>query len=212
MKKAFLTGALAAATLASVSGIQANPVQAASIACSLAVSDPDTGFTSDPTFLGLSPNAGCEVSDLAGNPKNKYSQDSLSNVNSESFFNISTWVLKAKSDENSGKNFFSPTGGKEGTFDFSALGIDFTNNNVLVTFKGPTAFNFVGYLATQATGTWYSPFVNDKGNVQNVSHMSIFTSAKTQAVPTPALLPGLVGMGVAALRKRKANAEESAEV
>ncbi|HEY9877420.1 MAG TPA: PTPA-CTERM sorting domain-containing protein [Leptolyngbyaceae cyanobacterium] len=206
MKKVFLTGALTAVTLAAVSGIQANPVQAASIACSSAISDPDTGFTSEPTFLGLSPNAGCEVSDLKG-----YSQDSLSNVNTESFFNISTWVLKAKSDENSGKNFFSPTGGKEGTFDFSALGIDFTNNNVLVTFKGPNAFNFVGYLATQATGTWYSPFVNDKGNVQDVSHMSIFTSAKTQAVPTPALLPGLVGMGVAALRKRKGNAEESAE-
>lgn len=30
-------------------------------------------------------------------------------------------------------------------------------------------------------------------------------------VPTPALLPGLIGMGVAALRKRKGEAEESAE-
>lgn len=32
-----------------------------------------------------------------------------------------------------------------------------------------------------------------------------------QAVPTPALLPGLVGMGVAALRKRKSEELESAE-
>lgn len=34
-------------------------------------------------------------------------------------------------------------------------------------------------------------------------------TARPEAVPTPALLPGLVGMGVAALRKRKSEVEET---
>ncbi len=49
--------------------------------------------------------------------------------------------------------------------------------------------------------------INLKGN--GTDKPSSF-SLTGEAVPTPALLPGLVGMGVAALRKRK-SAEESAE-
>jgi hypothetical protein len=41
---------------------------------------------------------------------------------------------------------------------------------------------------------------------------NISISAAAAPVPTPALLPGLVGMGVAALRKRKSDGLESAEL
>ena len=37
-------------------------------------------------------------------------------------------------------------------------------------------------------------------------------SSPVQPIPTPALLPGLIGIGVAALRKRKAEQKESVEV
>lgn len=37
------------------------------------------------------------------------------------------------------------------------------------------------------------------------------TSGDVTAIPTPALLPGLIGMGVAALRKRQDGSEDSAE-
>ncbi|MBD2260609.1 PTPA-CTERM sorting domain-containing protein [Pseudanabaena sp. FACHB-2040] len=205
MKKQFLVGAITASTLLVGVIAGAPSAQAATIACSSF-----TGFRLDASTRGIVPNAGCAVGSQG--------QDSIANVNADTFFDISTWGLLAKSDENSGKNFFTPPeDGTAGTFDFSALGIDFSKQNVLVTFKAANEFNFVGYLATAAAGSWTSPFTdfnnNGRARVRDVSHMSIFTSAKPDPtpVPTPALLPGLIGMGAAALRKRRGAAEESAE-
>jgi hypothetical protein len=39
---------------------------------------------------------------------------------------------------------------------------------------------------------------------------AVFTEVPSTAVPTPALLPGLVGLGVAALRKKKQAATQDA--
>ncbi len=71
-----------------------------------------------------------------------------------------------------------------------------------ITRSGLTASSFAGQtigIRYQATGA------NGNGS----SKLSGTTSAT--AVPTPALLPGLIGMGVAAMRKRKGEAEETAE-
>ncbi|PSR19095.1 hypothetical protein C8255_04085 [filamentous cyanobacterium CCP3] len=71
-----------------------------------------------------------------------------------------------------------------------------------ITRSGLTASSFAGQnigIRYQATGA------NGNGS----SKLSGTVSAT--AVPTPALLPGLIGMGLAALRKRKGEAEESAE-
>lgn len=53
--------------------------------------------------------------------------------------------------------------------------------------------------------------VNTEGKIQFVSGSQITASEPFTPIPTPALLPGLVGMGVAALRKRKAEEGELSE-
>lgn len=190
MKKIILASSLAIGTLFSGVGLPINAALAASMTCG-------TAFRLDATNRGILPNMGCEVG--------SFSQDSPQNVNTDAFFGRNDWNLLAKSDEPSGIPFFNPGEGGSGTFDFSGLGIDFSTYNVLVTFKAANEFPIVGYLATQASGTWLSPFTdfNSQGRprVRDVSHISVFQSPR--AVPTPALLPGLIGMGVAALRKRQ---------
>lgn len=70
-----------------------------------------------------------------------------------------------------------------------------------ITRSGLTASSFAG----QTIGVRYQA----TGGPEGSSKLSGTVSAT--AVPTPALLPGLIGMGVAALRKRKGEAEETAE-
>lgn len=50
---------------------------------------------------------------------------------------------------------------------------------------------------------------NNGGNQPNMSHISVYTNSDgvPSAVPTPALLPGLISMGVAAMRKRRNEGE-----
>ena len=63
------------------------------------------------------------------------------------------------------------------------------------------------------SGDWSTfGLLNNGNNQPELSHITVYTSnAGTTPIPTPALLPGLIGMGVAAMRKRKGEAEESAE-
>lgn len=197
MKRQLLTGVLAAATLVSGIALQAPEAKAAAVACSQFA---DFGLRLDPSNLVI-PNNGCAIG--------SYSQDSAANVNADGIFGFSDWNLLAKSDEPSGSDLFNPVKGKEGTFDFTRLGFDFSKDRILVTFKGANEFKYVGYLLTASTGTWSSPFTDRVDRIRDVSHISVFKSATP--VPTPALLPGLIGMGVAALRKRKGEAEESTE-
>ncbi|MBD2260587.1 PTPA-CTERM sorting domain-containing protein [Pseudanabaena sp. FACHB-2040] len=68
-------------------------------------------------------------------------------------------------------------------------------------FDADMRFNFKGFFGNGTQGV---------GQVAFTSLNNTFTGDFT-AVPTPALLPGLIGMGVAALRKRKEGSEDSAE-
>lgn len=72
------------------------------------------------------------------------------------------------------------------------------------TFGGPTlsvssASEDIAYVLFGSTGTFSNSVFAD-----NFS----YTVADSTSIPTPALLPGLIGMGVAALRKRKGNVTE----
>ena len=60
-----------------------------------------------------------------------------------------------------------------------------------------------------ALGTW-TLFIQDTASQDSLRFRSVQLAVETQAIPTPALLPGLIGLGVAALRKRKAEAVEQA--
>jgi len=70
--------------------------------------------------------------------------------------------------------------------------------------------NFTTYLGGSAYGSFglNSSFVN--GPNSDASFRLSGTPVAT-AVPTPALLPGLIGMGVAAFRKRRAEAQSALE-
>jgi hypothetical protein len=50
--------------------------------------------------------------------------------------------------------------------------------------------------------------LNQEGQPQDLSHASLYRPGGTP-IPTPALLPGLIGMGLAAWRKRKSEQAES---
>jgi len=77
------------------------------------------------------------------------------------------------------------------------------NNNANFAFRIVSAFapNATGYLGTNSSGTYAT----------DGSWRFDMATVEATAIPTPALLPGLVGMGVAALRKkRKSEAEAKA--
>lgn len=72
-------------------------------------------------------------------------------------------------------------------------------------------------LVDSLTGTINFPFTIAQGqtlgfSVINASDDYFLSGLEVEVIPTPALLPGLIGMGLAALRKRKGEAEQSEEV
>ena len=90
-----------------------------------------------------------------------------------------------------------------GTSTFKAL----LNGSVVESFTATTDFtlanNFYGF-----TGISFDEIqVSGSGNFALLDNLQLGAAT---AIPTPALLPGLVGLGVAALRKRKAEAAEQA--
>lgn len=76
---------------------------------------------------------------------------------------------------------------------------------------GGYAYNF--FDGTVFSGNWDTDrFLNPKGIPQGISHATLYTPKDFQPIPTPALLPGLIGMGLAAMRKKKQAAEVTQEV
>jgi len=76
------------------------------------------------------------------------------------------------------------------------------------------AYNY--FDGTVFSGTWdTSRFLvgnpSGGGNQADMSHITMYVPDGFEPIPTPALLPGLIGMGAAALRKRKGEGDESAE-
>lgn len=98
--------------------------------------------------------------------------------------------------------------------------VSFGRGNATQTFSGQDIANFIGGIANGNQGSNNTFFVNfiadneadyfdsvtfrsDFGSVDNPQAAFEIDDIRYTEVPTPALLPGLVGMGVAALRKRK---------
>lgn len=91
------------------------------------------------------------------------------------------------------------------------------DGNPLASFTGGTVASALGKVSTgsgAANGTAYVRFTGGSGEYFNQVILSSTAAAfesddhSYEAVPTPALLPGLIGIGVAALRRKKDEAAE----
>ncbi len=88
-------------------------------------------------------------------------------------------------------------------FNGASLIEDFTGDQILAGANGNQGADGTVFANFSATGNnYFNRIVLSSSNFAFESDNHAY-----QAIPTPALLPGLVGFGIAALRKRKAQAE-----
>jgi hypothetical protein len=199
MKKQLLTGALAFGTLAVASLLQAAPVKAIGLTC-------DMSYANKVDAAGSLVNLGCERGTTNNDKLNPLQ------VNQDSLFGFSDWNFF-------GKDNLSDNNTKFGEYNLNSRVQNSWSDIMLVLKGGNGNINtktYVGYLLAQDnlggwTGDWNSPFSNNNnGNIKDVSHISLYYREGATEVPTPALLPGLIGMGVASLRKKKKQVGEIA--
>jgi hypothetical protein len=154
------------------------------------------------------------------------SADNLNGINDSPFLNF-TWTVFSKinfpKEADIGNQFFPDQGNTNafkmivGTLkdDEEPIGGSWTvfqniigNNPFVLAMKSGNSVAYNFFSAGPYSGAWDTQRFGNKG----ISHATLYVANNPPTpVPTPALLPGLVGLGVAALRKRKGEAEESAE-
>jgi hypothetical protein len=235
MRKYFWASSLATGALAASALLPVAPAQAAIVDKSSAVPaiSPDGPPQGSPLCLNGSvggatecigsylSNFGTYSNDVTnGDPSNLASKLLATGV----FGGITDWTFDGKDDSTS-SNPASTLGfvangldATTGTFGFTS-GIDWANTALAISLKAATRFS-IYYIpkGTLAAGTtsinWNTLGVSvnpNNGNPRNLSHASVYfnqVATPPTAVPTPALLPGLIGLGVSALRsKRKAVAQ-----
>jgi hypothetical protein len=231
MKKQLMTGAIAAGAMAIGCLGQMGSAEAADLsgspllnglglnAQSLACTDGSvTGFTDCVGSFAL----GAGENDVTnGDSGNLASQILATGV----FGNITNWTFNEKINDNGTTTGSDPLSfnwvdvGSEqtsGSFNFSNL--NFATTALAISLKSARGFSMyylpAGSLSS-STVSWNTLGVstNPQGNPQALSHASVyFNTPPTTAVPTPALLPALAGMGLAAVRKRKQVQEAKSEV
>lgn len=128
-------------------------------------------------------------------------------INSAFGLTGNTWNLLGKSDE-SGDPVNNIKGETFQIGNWSLSSPTSVNSPFVVTLKAGdffSAYLFQG-LANIGSGTFNVAGVttDDKNSNKHadLSHLSVFTSEPT-AIPTPALLPGLIGLGLGVWRKRQ---------
>lgn len=196
-----------------------------SLIASSAVALATVGISTVATFpahaASLTPNPGtCNVSRVSfasqcagvygsqGNNFNPSSSDVLTALNDDNLFgNINDWKFDGRKESPAA---FSPDSlgltlkslqKKSGTFEFSDIGAAYTNLAIGLKAGNRYALYFIPkgtYLSDTVFNWSTADLLNRNGNPAELSHMDVFYQ-----VPTPAMLPALVGMGIAALRKKK---------
>ena len=104
-------------------------------------------------------------------------------------------------------NFFGPFTAVIEAFNSGGTSLGSVTRAGDSTGAGDGSAIFIGLLSDQADIARITFNVNGSNSFA-INNLSLNTTAT--AIPTPALLPGLIGLGVAALRKRKAEAVEQA--
>lgn len=133
------------------------------------------------------------------------------------FGGITNWTFNAKLDPGqTGSNplgfSVSSIGGTQGSFGFSS--IDLSTTDLAFSLKGGPSYSIyyvpANSLSDPLNIVWNTLGI-EKGNGKagpGLSHASVYYAnaggigGDGEAIPTPALLPGLIGLGAAALRKR----------
>jgi|GEM_PF-2445580 hypothetical protein len=190
-------------------------------------------------IVSLAPVAGAEAALLAGNPLCSISNvtgavacagsfagndsnqkaDVLDQLVSSfgSFTGIGEWSHDLDSDKSDGSGngpFTSNPEVTNGTLTFDTPQTGF----FAIALKAGPRFSL--YLLDGGT-TGISSFnfdtigtsTNPRGMAQDLSHASLyhFDGEDTEPIPTPALLPGLIGLGIAGLRQRNDKPEEATD-
>ena len=144
-------------------------------------------------------------------------------VSSGVFDGIQNWTFNAKIDLNPtevtglnplGFSISTDKDAKTGTFSFANENINWSLTRLAISLKGGPSYSIyyipAGTFTTAPTNlAWNTLGIETGGGSPGpgLSHASVYYDV----IPTPALLPGLIGMGAAALRKRKGEGDESAE-
>ena len=140
-------------------------------------------------------NAGCQL----GTTNN----DSLAQVNADSFFGFSDWGFDARDNDvdgvDSGTNSLglSLVGGSiSGAWSISATAFSLFSDIMLV-FKSGSGLPgvFVGYLLNSTSGSYLSPFVNpdpDPDVLKDISHMSLYARGTGTPPTTSTTIPSTI--------------------
>ena len=208
MKKQLLTGAVVFGTVAIGSLLQADPAEAMMFTCG------NASYADNVDATGVAVNLGCDLGTVNNDKINPFQ------VNEDQLFGFSDWQFQGKDAESIDiSNAFPAYNTLTGDYNLNSFVKDSWTNIMLVLKGGQGNINpenYVGYLVAQDntgnwTGTWTTPFMNKQGNDADVSHISLYyREGTTTEIPTPALLPGLIGMSVASLRKKKKQVAEIA--
>ncbi|MBB5520017.1 VPLPA-CTERM sorting domain-containing protein [Amphiplicatus metriothermophilus] len=179
----------------------AAPAQAAAVACS----------DGSPDVTGrVTPNAGCQFSDTFQNDA-----PAPTVVNTEAFFGFSDWIFDAKDNDLDGVDEGANTLGlvltgdaQSGTWALTGIS-SLAGLDVMLVFKGGTIADpapLIAYLVADIMGSYLSPFFGPSGQVQDISHVSVYY--RETVIPLPAaawlMLAGLAGLGFAGRRRKTA--------
>jgi hypothetical protein len=174
----------------------------------VALAQPALAATSacTPQISGFVTNVGsCEVSDTA-------SQDFLNTnpmtVNAEEFFSFDDWIFAEKIGGDESIDIGARGDGEGQSGSWSIASDAFSNwSDIMMVFKSGNRTFLTGYqLDGQTSGTWQSPFLQDRGGPKDVSHISFYVRGSgdddSTGVPEPGMMIGLGAVAFGLVRKR----------
>lgn len=204
MKKQLLTGALAASLFAVGSAAMPRSAEAFSV---VGCTTPSTGTLSSFNIAdNVTNTTACQYVSPATNNTNDRNAFNINTLLNPGFFGFTDWIQNTQ--------YFNPVDALSGSFDLDNIFFDTLGagnweaaSEVMLLFKdGNNTSTLVGYLYNKTKDGSFAftqPWGELFGGPKQVSHISVYYRAGSTPIPTPAILPGLIGMGVAAIRKKK---------
>lgn len=205
MKNSVLTSLVCASTVALSLPLASSPAQAAFIKGTCNVSDVTAGGVIASQCLNFDGND--------SNYKVGSGPQGFENYINDAFGTTGIWSLLGKSDKPGDAVTDIGEGLQNGNW--SLVAPNTVSSPFVVTLKASdffAAYLFKG-LTDISSGTFSVAGITlnpENDQRADLSHLSVYSTDSSTAIPTPALLPGLIGMGVAALRKRRSEGSADA--